>query len=111
MEEYYEHYTEDGKEIGPQGQNGTVEVDANGNIVRTISEEPPTAGNSLVTTIDLNTQEHMEDSLRNIVSSVKKLPNPINRWEVALFCPILNRRCHCYGQCAFSRSATIFPVV
>lgn len=73
LEEYYEHYTEDGKEIGLRGQNGsrTVEVDANGNIVRTISEEPPTAGNSLVTTIDLNTQEHMEDSLRNIVSSVK----------------------------------------
>ncbi|MEE0776584.1 MAG: penicillin-binding transpeptidase domain-containing protein [Bacillota bacterium] len=73
LEQYYEHYTEEGKEIGLRGKDGsrTVEVDANGNIVSTISEEAPVSGNNLVTTIDLNTQKHMEDSLRRIVSDVK----------------------------------------
>lgn len=70
LESYYEHYTEDGKEMGLRGQNGKryLQVDATGNIVSVISEEAPVSGNSLKLTVDLNTQMHMEDTLKQIVA-------------------------------------------
>ncbi len=74
LESYYEHYTDGGKVYSLSGQDGKrlVEVDAQSNILEVISEEAPVAGNSLELTIDLNTQEHMEDSLKRIVGEVEK---------------------------------------
>lgn len=72
LESYYEHYTEDGKVYSLSGEDGSrvVEVDAKNNIIDVISEEAPVAGNSLSLTIDLNTQMHMEDSLKNTIASI-----------------------------------------
>lgn len=71
LESYYEHYTIEGKEMGLRGQDGKryLEVDARGNITNVISEEQPVSGNSLKLTIDLNTQEFMERSLKEVVAS------------------------------------------
>ncbi len=70
LESYYEHYTEGGKVFSLSGQDGhrVVEVDAKNNIIDVISEEAPVAGNSLELTIDLNTQMHMEDSLKRVIA-------------------------------------------
>lgn len=72
LESYYEHYSEGGKVYSLSGKDGTrvVEVDAKDNILDVISEEAPVAGNSLELTIDLNTQEHMEDSLRRTITEI-----------------------------------------
>lgn len=72
LESYYEHYTEGGKVYSLSGEDGSrvVEVDAKNNIIDVISEEAPVAGNSLELTIDLNTQMHMEDSLKNTIASI-----------------------------------------
>lgn len=77
LESYYEHYTEGGKVYSLSGDDGSrvVEVDAKNNIIDVISEEAPVAGNSLKLTIDMNTQEHLEDSLLRIVSERRDL-NP-----------------------------------
>ncbi len=74
LESTMERFTDDsGKEIGLRGIRGvqTVEVDSNHNIIRTISEEEPTPGNSLILTIDSHVQEAMENSLANIVQSLQ----------------------------------------
>lgn len=67
LESFYEYFTEGGKVYSLSGEDGTkvVEVDAKSNIIDVISEEAPVAGNSLQLTIDLNTQMHMEDSLKS----------------------------------------------
>lgn len=72
LESYYEHYTEDGKVYSLSGEDGSrvVEVDAKNNILDVISEEAPVAGNSLSLTIDLNTQMHMEDSLKRTIADI-----------------------------------------
>lgn len=72
LESYYEHYTESGKVYSLSGEDGSrvVEVDAKNNIIDVISEEAPVAGNSLELTIDLNTQMHMEDSLKETIASI-----------------------------------------
>ena len=72
LESYYEYYTEGGKVYSLSGEDGSrvVEVDAKNNIIDVISEEAPVAGNSLELTIDLNTQMHMEDSLKNTIASI-----------------------------------------
>lgn len=72
LESYYEHYTEDGKVYSLSGEDGSrvVEVDAKNNILDVISEDAPVAGNSLSLTIDLNTQMHMEDSLKRTIADI-----------------------------------------
>ncbi|MBQ1251991.1 MAG: hypothetical protein IIY02_03645 [Firmicutes bacterium] len=72
LESYYEYYTEDGKVYSLSGEDGNrvVDVDAKNNIIDVISEEAPVAGHSLELTIDLNTQIHMEDSLKNTITGI-----------------------------------------
>lgn len=72
LEKYYEYYTDDGNAYSLSGEDGSkvVEVDAKNNIVDTISEEAPVAGDSLQLTIDLNTQMHMEDSLTSTIANI-----------------------------------------
>lgn len=72
LESYYEYYTEGGKVYSLSGEDGSrvVEVDAKNNIIDVISEEAPVAGNSLQLTIDLNTQMHMEDSLKRTIQGI-----------------------------------------
>lgn len=72
LEKYYEYYTSDGNVYSLSGEDGSrvVEVDAKNNIVDIISEEAPVAGDSLQLTIDLNTQLHMEDSLRRTIADI-----------------------------------------
>ncbi|MBQ4091812.1 MAG: hypothetical protein IJC82_00660, partial [Firmicutes bacterium] len=72
LESYYEYYTEDGKVYSLSGEDGNrvVEVDAKNNILDVISEEAPVAGHSLSLTIDLNTQIHMEDSLKRTIADI-----------------------------------------
>jgi penicillin-binding protein 2 len=74
LEKTMERFTDDtGKEIGLRGIRGvkTVEVDSNHNIVRTISEEEPVSGNSMILTIDSNVQKAMQDSLENVVKNIQ----------------------------------------
>ena len=72
LESYYEYYTEEGKVYSLSGEDGNrvVEVDAKNNILDVISEEAPVAGHSLSLTIDLNTQIHMEDSLKRTIADI-----------------------------------------
>lgn len=73
LEKTMERFTDtEGNEIGLRGQRGlsVLEVDSKHRIVRTISEEPSVAGNSLVLTIDSKIQQAMEASL---AATVKKI--------------------------------------
>ena len=72
LEKYYEYYTDQGNVYSLKGDDGSrvVEVDAKNNIIDTVSEEAPVAGDSLKLTIDLNTQMHMEDSLVRTIADI-----------------------------------------
>lgn len=72
LESQYERYSENGTEMGLRGVDGkrVVEVDAHNSILSTISEEAPQPGNKLKTTIDLNVQQAMEQSLIGVVDSL-----------------------------------------
>ena len=73
LEKTMERFTDDeGNEIGLRGIRGvkTVEVDSNHNIIRTLSEEEPISGNSLILTIDSKVQSAMQNSLENIVNQL-----------------------------------------
>ena len=75
LEKTMERFSDsEGKEIGLRGQRGlqVVEVDSKYRIVRTISNEPSVAGNSLVLTIDSKIQSAMETSLKNTIAQISK---------------------------------------
>lgn len=72
LEKSLERFTDDeGNEIGLRGIRGvkTVEVDSNHNIIRTLSEEKPVSGNSVILTIDSDVQKAMDDSLEQVVKN------------------------------------------
>ncbi|MGI5824400.1 MAG: penicillin-binding protein 2 [Bacillota bacterium] len=74
LEKTMERFTDDeGNEIGLRGIRGvkTVEVDSNHNIIRTISEEQPVSGNSMILTINSTVQKAMQDSLANVVTNLQ----------------------------------------
>ena len=74
LEKTMERFTDDeGNEIGLRGIKGmkTVEVDSNHNIIRTLSEEKPISGNSVILTINSTVQKAMEDSLEETVKSIQ----------------------------------------
>lgn len=60
------------------GQNGRqlVEVDANGNYVRTLGEDLPAAGKNLTTTLDLEIQKSVYDALKDVKVGAAVVSDP-----------------------------------
>lgn len=106
LEKYYEYHTESGKVYSLSGEDGNrvVEVDAKNNIIDVISEEAPVAGHSLELTIDLNTQIHMEDSLKNTITGIHDSGNAKCKGGSAVLLDI-----HTGGVIAMASAPSIDP--
>ncbi len=65
---------EDSMESYLKGKNGEkqVEVDVKGNLINTVSDLPPTPGNTVFLTIDLKLQKIAEEALKKNINDIRK---------------------------------------
>jgi len=74
IELFLEYSIEDGKEIGLRGKKGAaqVEVDAYNRKVRDLVTLPPTPGDNVQLTIDLELQQVMESTMDRVIEGLKQ---------------------------------------
>ena len=74
LEKYYETFYIDGEQIGLRGTNGVqqVEINAQNYPISTEIIAEPQQGNSLITTMDLEVQNVLEQSLESVIKELQK---------------------------------------